>query len=418
MTYITKKNTKNRTVYESLLMFFAEGVGLMFMLFIYIVRPKMLSIDDIGLIGYVASIATFFSTFFILGIDNTGARMIITHEDEKSKNRFAGLSLLLGIVLSLIFSAFMFIVSFFMPYFGHTDATLLIRMSLPFIGYNILLTIYNQVCYALGKVREASIQLALYSMIYFFVMVAMYYLGIFNLESGVVVEYGIRMLVVIIPVVVIYFRYIRFYEEEWKEFKKEQKERGWKIYFSRIIFIPTLGIDSLILGYFYPLASVAHYTLSNTVSAPISVIGNSLSQSLYRKFSTKNKIDKRYALTLVLITLIASIGCYVVSFLIVKYFLGNVYMPMVYILPLTISSNAFRGITSLYTSFMNAKGMANELRNCATIGLICNIVFNFGLIIPFGAFGGAVSRAIVLGINLGMRMFYCKKYACIAKGLE
>lgn len=410
MRYIFQIYKKGGTIYESLMMFCAEGIGLMFMLFIYLVRPKLLSIDNIGLIAYVASLVSFFSTFFVFGIDNTGARMIISQQDEKSKNRFAGMTLLMGIILAFIFSVFMFGVSFFVPYFGNPQASILIRMLLPFIGYNIVLSIYSQVCYALGKIREASIQLALYSIIYFGIMLGMYYLGIFNLKSAMMVEYGIRMLVVIIPIGTIYYKYLRFYKEEWKKFKKEQRERGWIIYFSRVIFFPTFGIDSLILGYFYPLASVAHYTLSNTISAPINVIGNSLSQSLYRKFSNKNRINKKYVLFLVFITLIASLGCYIVSFAIIKYFLGNKYMPMIYILPVTILAYALRGITSLYTSFMNAKGMAHQTRNCAIVGFIGNIVFNFGLIIPFGAFGGAVASVIVLGTNLGMRVFYCSKY--------
>ncbi|WP_137698623.1 lipopolysaccharide biosynthesis protein [Ruminiclostridium herbifermentans] len=410
MKYLLRKNKNNRILYESLLMFFAEGIGLSFMLFIYLIRPKMLSIDEIGLIGYVLSLVSFFSTFFIFGVDNTGARLIITHEDENSKKRIAGLTLLIGILLSFLYSIFMFIVSFFVPFFGDPQAAILIRITLPFVGYNIILAIYNQVCYALGRIKEASVQLALYSMIYFVLMIAMYYIGIFNVRSAVIVEYGTRMLVVLVPVVIIYFKYLRFYKEEWQEFKKEQKERGWTIYFSRIIFFPTLGIDSLILGYFYPLASVAHYTLSNTISAPINVIGNSLSQSLYRRFSNKNKIDNKYIMYLVLVTLASCIGCYGISFVVIKYFLGNEYMPMIYILPVTILSYAIRGVTTLYTSFMNAKGMAKEIRNCAVMGFIGNILFSFALIIPFGAIGGAVSRVIVLGVNLGMRVFYCGKY--------
>lgn len=411
MSNIIQRYKKGGTIYESLMMFCAEGIGLMFMLFIYLVRPKLLSIDNVGLIAYIASLITFFSTFFVLGVDNTGARLIISQENEKSKKRFAGLTLLLGIILSFIFTIFMFGVSFIVPYFGNPQASALIRMVLPFIGYNVLLTIYSQVCYALGKIREASIQLALYSVIYFGAMLLLYYFGIFNLKSAVIVEYGIRMLVVMIPIFINYYRYLRFYKEEWKEFKKEQKERGWVIYFSRVIFFPTFGLDSLILGYFYPLASVAHYTLSNTISAPINVIGNSVSQSLYRRFSNKNRIDKKYVIILVFITLIASIGCFVVSFAVIKYFLGVKYMPMVYILPVTIIAYALRGITTIYTSFMNAKGMAHQTRNCAIVGFIGNVVFNFGLIIPFGAFGGAVSSVLVLGTNLSMRVYYCRKYA-------
>jgi O-antigen/teichoic acid export membrane protein len=401
---------KSGTARESGMLFFAEGFGLVFSILIYLVRPKLLTVAEIGLISYVVSLAGFFSGFFSFGLDNTGARLILHQPDVESKKRLAGMILLIGMILCALFSLFMFAASLFIPYFGRKEALPLLYNILPFVGYNILLIIYNQICYALGTMKQAAAQLFLYSFLYFLLMLALNYLGVYTVKTAIISEFGLHMLVVAVPVIFLYFRKLRFHKELWGFIKKEQKEKGWKIYLSRVIFIPSFNMDTLILGFFHSLDSVAHYTLSATIASPISIIGKSVSQSLYRKFSDYNKIEEKKVILLSVITLGAAVCCYIAGVIVVKRFLGKSYYPMLSILPLAIVVAIIRGINNIYISFMNAKGLANQLKNCAIIGLVANIIFNFGLIIPFGAVGGVYASIIVLGIIFMMRIYYCNQY--------
>jgi O-antigen/teichoic acid export membrane protein len=59
---------------------------------------------------------------------------------------------------------------------------------------------------------------------------------------------------------------------------------------------------------------------------------------------------------------------------------------------------------------MNVKGLANEVRKCAVVGLVLNIILNFSLIIPFGSVGAMLASIVVLSVNLFMRIHYVKRY--------
>jgi O-antigen/teichoic acid export membrane protein len=58
------------------------------------------------------------------------------------------------------------------------------------------------------------------------------------------------------------------------------------------------------------------------------------------------------------------------------------------VLPLACAEGV-RGVTSMYNSFLSARGRGKELRNAALILTSTNVALNFALIPTFGAKGAA-----------------------------
>jgi O-antigen/teichoic acid export membrane protein len=406
---IINKAKSSTLILESGMMFTAEGIGLMFAMFITIFRGRYLSVDDIGLIGYITTVIAFFSAFFNLGLDNTGARLVLNQKDKAEKKEITGMVLLLTIVLCAVFSVFMIIVNIFLPVFGYGQAVRYIYMILPFAGYNILLITFKQLCFGLGEIKRASFQLFISYVVYFAILFILQLTGNMNLATANFFSFAVNMLTVLLPVFYIYRKNLRWNQGAWDKIKVEQKERGWKIFFSRVIYISSNNLDVLILGFYHPLSSVAYYTLSKYFSMPILIAGNSISQSLYRKYGVTNHIDKRMLRTIVILVFAAAMGIYLISVGAV-YVMGNEYRPVLNILPLSLLSYCFSGINAIYVSFMNAKGMANELRNLSIVGMLVHLVSGFALIIPFGAIGGIWSYLITIIVVLSMRIYYCNRY--------
>ena len=401
-------NIKENEIFkESLTLIISEGIGLLFSMLIYLFRPKFLSVDEIGMISYVVSIVSFCSAFFTFGIDNSGARLILKQPTSSDQKKMSGFILLAGLGLCAAFSVFIFAFSYFIPIFGRDDVSSFMRIIVLFAGYNIIHIIYTQICYARGKIKQAAVQLMIYYVIYFFFMILLYFSGVYTLKVALFTEFGLHMLVVLIPIVYLYRKELRYSSSFFKQLIKEQKDRGWTIYLSRIIFMPAFNLDTIILGIFHPLSSVAYYSLSLMVSSPISVVGNSIARSLYRKLYGKSVIGRKKEITIVTITILVAIADYLASVLAVVWILGKEYKPMLSILPLAVVASSIRGITALYTEYMNSNGMARQLRMVSIVGLIGSLIFNFGLIIPFGAKGGVYASIIVLAINLALRKYYC-----------
>ena len=380
-------------------------------LLIVLIRPQFLTVAEVGFIGYVNGMISFFSSFFSFGLDNSGARLIINQQDDERKSRMAGTMMFLALALCLVFSLFMAIAGIFVPYFGRSEAVPLLYLVLPFAGYNILLIFFNSNCYALGRIKLASVQMFIFQIIYLPLMLLMRWMDVYGLETAIFSEYAIHMLVLLIPIFIFDRKYLKNHKDLWPDIKEEQKNKGWKIYMSRVMFLPTFNMDTLILGAFHPMESVSYYTLTNTITRPITIIGQSISQSMYRKYANQSCVSKKQITYLSLLSAAVSVTGFIGCHIVIRLFLGESYLPMLAILPFSIGAAFVRGISSIYVSFMTSKGLADETRKCAIAGMVANIVFNFALIIPFGAIGGMYASIIVLLINLGMRMHYCAQYA-------
>lgn len=407
----------NSTFKESLTLIISEGIGLLFSMLIYLFRPRFLTVDEIGMISYIVSIVSFCSTFFTFGIDNSGARIILKQTSDKAKKDMAGFILMVGLGLCAVFSVFLFAASYIMPFIGREDVLPLLHIIAVFAGYNIILTIYTQICYASGKIKQAAVQLMTYYIAYFFCMISLYYFGVYTLKVALLTEFSLHMIVVIVPIVLIYRREIRYSGDYLKQLITEQRDRGWTIYLSRIIFMPAFNLDTIILGIFHPLSSVAFYSLAVIVASPINVVGNSIARSLYRKFYGKSVIGWRKEFTIITITAVVAFADYFASILAIEWILGKEYEPMLTILPLAIVASSIRGITAMYTEYMNSNGLAKQLRIVSIVGLISSLALNFGLIIPFGATGGVYASIIILTINLLLRIYFCRRSSIVTKAV-
>lgn len=406
---IITKNKSSKLVIESGTMFIAEGIGLAFAMMIVLFRGRYLSEEDVGLISYITTLISFFSGFFNLGLDNTGARVVLRESEEIKKKRVAGMVILLAIILCGVFSVVMVGMNALLPIFGNLQVIPYVYMILPFAGYNILLLTYKQLCFGLGAIKQASFQLYISYVVYFVILIILQMTGRLSLATANFYNFSVNMLTVLLPVLYIYKKNVCWDNSIWKKIKTEQKERGWKIYFSRVVFISSSHVDILILGYFYSMDSVAFYAYAKYFSMPVMIIGSSVSQSLYRKFGVVNYIEKKMLRITILATALTAGLMYLVS-VIAVYIMGDVYKSMLSLMPLALLSSGISGINAIYNSFLNAKGLANELLNLSIVGAIGQIVFNFSLIIIFGAIGGIWAQLIVITMVFSMRVFYCNRY--------
>ena len=279
----------------------------------------------------------------------------------------------------------------------------------PFVGYNILLVCYKQICFGLGNIKEASIQLCISYIIYFVFLVLAQLTGTLTLTFAIVASYAVNMMTVLLPILVLYRKELRWNRDSWQKIKQEQRERGWKMYLSRVIFVSSGNLDTIIVGIFHPLDSVAFFSLTKYFAMPISMLGTSVSQSIYRKLGSGNRISRSVLQKVILITVALAIAVFATGVVAVL-IMGDTYLSMLSILPISIVSNAILSVNALYNSFMNAKGMADEVKNLALVGVVAKIVLNLTLIIPLGALGGVIANLAVTIIIFVLRVCYCNRY--------
>lgn len=409
LKYLRQKITRSTIAKESGSMYIAEGLGMLFAFLITVTRAKFLSVDEVGLISYIVALIAVTSAFFNFGLDNTAARVLLNEKGVESKESVFGTSFVVSFILAEFYGIILIFINLTVPFWGRTDIQYYVYCILPFAGYNILLVTYKQLCFASGKIKEASIQLCSSYIIYWLFLIIAHLFNFLTITVALVSSYVINMLSVIIPAVFYHKDSLKIDKTVLRNLNIEQKERGWKIYLSRVFFSSTFNIDTLILGIFHPLDSVAHYAIAKYLSIPVQMIGNSVSQATYRQYANINKVNSKLIKNVLKITVFAAILMYIVGRITVL-FLGNDYVGIIIILPISILYSVVNGVNSLYNSFMNAKGMADELKKLAFMGALANILLNFALIIPFGAIGGVIASLLVVIIILALRIYYCSKY--------
>lgn len=404
---LIRRFRKNSLATESSYLILAQGFGMALSMLITLIRPKLLSVDEIGVISYISGIVSFMAGFFSLGLDNSISRLIISEQNSEKRNILIKYLSLSGVILGFALGLVLLTITPAIPYFGRKEAVKYILIIFPLAGYNVMRIYLESGSMATGKLRTLIWMSFSYPLLYLISIVVFSFFNVYNLKTAIILEYFIHFIVVFIPLILL-LKGFSMNKEVAKEIKDEQNMNGWKIYLSRIIFVPTFNLDVMILGAFHTFANVGMYSLANLISSPISVIGQSFSKSMYRRF--KDTIPRKHMILLSIVSLLFSLTIFAVGFIAVYYVLDESYRFTLILLPFAITVANIRGITSPYIYFMNAKGLADEVRKCAIVGLILNIVLNFSLIIPFGSIGAMLASILVLSVNLLMRLYYVKQY--------
>jgi O-antigen/teichoic acid export membrane protein len=398
---------KNKLATESSYLILAQAFGMALSMLITLIRPRLLTVDEIGIISYIAGIVSFMAGFFSLGLDNSIARLIISEDNHTKKNRLINYLSFTGIVLSFALGLALLAITPLIPYFGREEAIKYILIIFPLAGYNVMRVYLESASMAIGRVKTLFWMSFSYPLLYVISISAFSILDLYKLRTAIILEYFLHFVVIFIPMILL-LKGFSFDKVIITKIKDEQNKNGWKIYLSRIIFVPTFNLDVMILGAFHSLANVGIYSLANFMSSPISVIGQSFSKSMYRRF--KDKIHRKHMILLTIVSVSLSLIIFIVGFIAILNFFDESYRFTLILLPFAIIVANIRGITYPYIYFMNAKGLANEVRKCAIVGLILNLVFNFSLIIPFGSIGAMLASILVLSVNLLMRIHYVNQY--------
>lgn len=402
-----KKILHNEVFKDSFILYIGEGLYLLFAMLISMVRPDLLGPESAGMISYVNSYITTAAIFFSFGFDSSGSRLVLLAPKE-DKKKYIGMTMFVAVVCCLIFSVFTLIMSIFLIVTDQKEAGLMMMTIIPVSGYSILSLFAKRCCYASGEIKKAALLTCGYSVIYFPVIYLLNGFGIYKGDVAIVSEYSISMLVILLSMIG-WYKYIRPSGELWKDIKKENKNFGRKVYLSRIIGMPSFNIDSIILGLTHPMASVSYYALSTSISRPVHMLGNSISQSMYRKFSDKENIPIKLRIISDILMIVCGLALWVVGTILVKYFLGERFYEVLDYLPWMLIVMFIRGAITPYNQFLQAKGRGKEVQQIAIFFAVAGLISNLIFIPMWGVAGCVVASATSLLVNYFSQLYYYRK---------
>lgn len=193
---------------------------------------------------------------------------------------------------------------------------------------------------------------------------------------------------------------------------KKTRSFGLKYYSGAIVNQTTYRLDEVCIGYFINAGALGIYSLANMVCSPMLLMSQSLSTSLFKRFSGSKRIPAKVFLYNT-IWLLGSVLFFLMSGqLIVQLLFSSDFSEVAhYLVPISLVL-LVHGSAAPF-SFLVAKSMAHIIRNIAWAEAVVNIAGNLLLIPMYGIMGAIIASFLAKSLNLLMFIYYYRKYLAV-----
>jgi O-antigen/teichoic acid export membrane protein len=189
----------------------------------------------------------------------------------------------------------------------------------------------------------------------------------------------------------------------------ETKKYGLHVYTGKLVDNLTFGSDKILISYFLSTTAVGLYSVGQTLTMPISLMSRSLATSVFKDFTSYERIPWKLS-TGNFLWLVAAGGSLFLlgEFLLVKIFTVK-YFEALAVVPLLTVAAIFIGLNQLYNSFLMAHGRGQYVRNMSITTSSLNVIGNIVLIREYGLKGAALSSILTYVLNYVMNIYYYQK---------
>lgn len=371
---------------------------------------RILKPAGLGVYSYTYTIAYYFMTFALLGINNYGNRTIAKSRENKKKLSKNFWSIYLIQIVSTIIMIALYNIYIFIFEKEHLYYCLLQELWVVSAGLDINWFFQGMENFKLTVTRNSIIKIS--SIVFIFAFV--------KTENDIWKYILIMTLSTILSEIILFKFLLRYVEFE----KITKQDVLPKIRPILILFVPVIAVmiykvmDKIMIGKIIGTTEVAYYeNAEKIINIPISIV-NALGMVMLP--STSNLIAKgeeklvkeyfyktiRFIMSLI-IPIIVGIICISNDF--VELYLGNDFMRTSDILKILIVSVLFSSIANVIrTQYLIPKERDKEYIISVTAGAIVNFVLNYYFIKMNGAIGASVSTVIAEFLVMFIQILFIK----------
>jgi O-antigen/teichoic acid export membrane protein len=189
----------------------------------------------------------------------------------------------------------------------------------------------------------------------------------------------------------------------------KNKEYGFYIFMGQCVGNTTYRLDGFLITYFVNTTKLGYYSLANNLCAPMIAMSAALSQSLFKRFSIKDRVPKKVFIYNGVWLGGCVMGLLVFGRFLVEHIFGGEFTPVYqYIFPLSLAY-FIHGMYMPANEFLSVKGKGKWMRNCSVVFMIVNVIGNLILIPLYGAMGAAwASLVSMIGFAIPCLYYYRK----------
>jgi O-antigen/teichoic acid export membrane protein len=372
---------------------------------VYGVLARAMDVPEFGTYTFILAFFVFTAMFFDFGIAPAGKRIVAITDDPGRMERRIGALLLLSLVVGMLYAVFVAAASFAVEAWFHAGAGAVLLVVSPLaIVFHLQETILS-VTQGSSRMMLLSAFLVLPRGILILFLIVLAASGEIDIRLAVTATLLATGAAVGITAGMLRPSFHGVREEVGLIFR-EVREFGREMYVGRLVDGLTSGLDKILISFFHGMAPVGFYSVAMTMSTPVSMFSNAVSQSAYRRFVHAERIPRNILLVTLLWSTVGAALLFVACQTLIPLFFTDRYATALSVLPWVIAGFALAGLNHPFHTFLAARRQGRAIRlmsiTCAAVNLVLNLV----LIPLLGMTGAAIAFFATYAVNIVMNVHF------------
>lgn len=369
-------------------------------LFPFITTPyisKVLGVENIGIVNFAITYASYFVMIAMLGVPTYGMRVIASYQISGNDHRqavFIELSTII-FIFSLIVSSIYVISIFAIPQlYEQKDFLLVAGLTVYLASLNIEWYFGGRERFKLITVRSLVVKIAMTAGMFIFVRTRQDVMPYLLLMVGATLLNHV-------------WNWIYLLCNDWKKVEWNTLRFKYHIKPLLMLFSATLAIniytmlDTIMLGFISDYNQVGYYTSAMKISRIAMPLVTAMSPVVFARVSALKESGETEQIKQILhnsfsymyiLAVPLTIGLVVLSPRFVPMFFGPEFMPTILPMQLLALLVIIIGISNVYgTQMVQAMGHDKQFLTAVIVGTIINFTLNMLLIKPYGAIGASIA---------------------------
>lgn len=392
---------------SSQILFIALGV------IVNIFNARVLGADSYGIFAFFTTIVSFSVLFFRFGFFGSGS-LLLAYEKNRTKERsLIGALVIISLLAGLFYFFVIFIFSFFVDQIFKVEVGYIFRLTAPLLIFLPFQLLIPQIGKGTNNIKSIALFNIIPKVLYLFIVLFLLIMAVNKID--VVLLIFLHIFCVVCGAAVIIYSLKPLFVNLKENFKKlwiKNKEYGIHLYSGQAVDHLTSQLGSILISYFINTTQLGFYFLACIITAPMSILSQSLITTLFKGFAEKERIAER----VMKVNLVWLSGCLLGIILlrrpIVVLFFTDKFSPVApLILPLSLAA-FFQGVYQPYIGFLSSKGV-KQIKYTAYLAGVVSLSGNFILIPLIGTYGAAIA---VLLFNFSRYLILLFLYKSYLKG--
>jgi O-antigen/teichoic acid export membrane protein len=395
---------------QVLLLYGSSIIGVALGILNSVINTRALLPSEYGDYRYIQNIIDFVTSLLLFGYFTSGSRLLaLSKTEQQSRDIRGAMCLILSIAIGiLMFVMFMLGLLNVLPARAN-----LFFLAVPVCGYSLMLNYINTVGQGDNHIGRISMARIVPPGLYCLIACLVYRMYGASSSKMLLLYDGIGIVVYSLLILSTKPNFSNL-KYSLKRLFEENKKYGFNVYLGSLIAVSTQYIAGITLGKFcLDNSNVGFYTLSATMSAPLSMLPMIIGTTFFKKFASQRRIDKR----VLGYSFILTIGSCILFICLIKYVVAFLYDDNyssvgIYAAFLAVATSV-NGLGDLFNRFLGAHGQGRPIRDGALACGMVTIIGNFLFVYLWGIKGAIVTRIMSSSIYF---LFMYLSYRLFTKG--